>query len=336
MAKQRPIVTALVPSYNHGRYIRERIESIVKQTYQHIELIVIDDCSQDDSENVILELQKQYHFKYLRNSVNSGTPFSSWEKICELATGEYIWVCESDDVAELNFLDVAVSSLEADSTSILFYCNSAVIDEEGRLIGNTSSYFHDVWRESRWDNDFIANGFDELKQFQLRGQIVPNMSSALFRIDAFRASFTPFLKQLRLTGDWLFVGNALTRGNAIFSHSSLSRFRKHEVTSRVRVKSARSQAEFILTKYHLFKMTKQNTSVFASVIGTDVIRFLYEPTSWFDVFKALFQVSKIDTLRVFALLCLSVPSNMAYIKKFKERYKHSKEWKKEHEKDHQC
>jgi glycosyltransferase involved in cell wall biosynthesis len=55
-----PKVTALVPSFNHGRYISERIESIVNQSYPNIELIVIDDCSNDDSHEVISTLQAQY------------------------------------------------------------------------------------------------------------------------------------------------------------------------------------------------------------------------------------------------------------------------------------
>lgn len=333
MANKTPLVTVLVPSYNHGKYIKERIESIVDQTYQNIDLIVIDDCSQDDSERIILELKEKYHFKFLRNTFNSGTPFSSWEKICELATGDYIWVCESDDVAENNFLDVAIHQLETNKDAVIFYSNSAVIDENGCFIGDTNSYFHDVWKETRWDNDFIASGLDELKSFQVRGQIVPNMSSALFRTDVFRSSFTPFLKKLRLTGDWLFVGNVLTKGKAIFCHASLSRFRKHEVTSRVRVKSARSQAEFILTKYHLFKMTNQKSSAFAPIVSVDVIRFLYEPTSWLEVIKALLQVSKIDTYKVCILLCVSMLSNLSYLKKFKERYQHAKEWRKTHEQD---
>ena len=47
-----PKVTALIPSYNHGRFLRQRIESVLRQAYKNIELIVIDDCSDDDSDAV--------------------------------------------------------------------------------------------------------------------------------------------------------------------------------------------------------------------------------------------------------------------------------------------
>jgi hypothetical protein len=153
------------------------------------------------------------------------------------------------------------------------------------------------------------------------------MSSALFTAKAFRTAFTPFLKRLRLTGDWLFVGDVIKQGKIVFKHTALSRFRKHEVTSRVRVKSARSQAEFMLTKYHLFRSSGQPVTAFASLMGSDIIRFLYEPASWLDVGKALLQVSWLDTIKLGGLILVSTSKNTAYISKFKERYRHAKEWR---------
>jgi glycosyltransferase involved in cell wall biosynthesis len=334
MKAQSPKVSVLVPSYNHGRYIRERIDSILNQTYGHIELIVIDDCSDDDSHTVISDLQALHGFRYLHNERNSGTPFAAWEHICKLATGDYIWVCESDDVAEPAFVETAVASLMAKPDAVMFYSSSLIINEASQVIGHTDSYFHDIWKESRWDADFSADGLDELLRFQLRGQIVPNMSSALFTADAFRAAFTPFLKRLRLTGDWLFVGNVLKQGGVVFAHQALSRFRKHEITSRVRVKSARSQAEFMLTKYRLFSACGQPVSAFATLMGADVIRFLYEPASWLDVGKALLQVSWRDTIKLIGVLVVSTLKNTAYISKFKDRYRHAKEWRTHEHKNH--
>lgn len=323
-----PLVTVLVPSYNHGHYLRERIASIFAQTYHNFELFVIDDYSQDDSDTVINALQALYNFKYLRNSRNSGTPFAAWERICNLAQGKYIWVCESDDVAEPTYLETAIRRLEENPHAVLFYSNSSVINETSEVIGNTETYFHDVWRDSRWEQAFSANGQEELVQFQLRGQTVPNMSSALIKTAAFKQAFTPFLKRLRLTGDWLFIGNVLRQGDVEFSQVSLSRFRKHEVTSRVRVKSARSQAEFILTKFHLFLTAKLPITEFAPLMGTDVIRFLYEPATYWDVLKSLVKISWSDTLRCSLLLLVSAVQHPSYLGKFKERYKQAKIWRK--------
>ena len=325
MRSQCPKVSVLVPSYNHGRYIRERIESILKQTYANIELIVIDDGSDDDSHSIIGELQAQYGFQYLLNKCNSGSPFAAWERICTLATGDYIWVCESDDVAEPSFVETGVAALATEPGAVMFYSSSLIINEASEVIGHTDSYFHDIWKESRWDVDFTADGINELLQYQLRGQTVPNMSSALFTANAFRIAFTPFLKRLRLTGDWLFVGDVIKQGKIVFKHTALSRFRKHEITSRVRVKSARSQAEFMLTKYRLFRNSGQPVAAFATLMGSDVIRFMYEPASFLDVGKALLQVSCLDTIKLCCLILVSTLKNTAYISKFKNHYKNAKE-----------
>lgn len=330
----QPLVTVLVPSYSHGQYLRERIESIFAQTYHNIELIVIDDCSQDNSDGVIRQLQTVHDFKYIRNVRNSGSPFVAWERICELAQGEFIWVCESDDVAEPAFLETAVKRLVGNPHAVLFYSNSLVINEASEVVGHTESYFRDVWREDRWEQDFSATGLDELAKFQLRGQMVPNMSSALITHTAFKNAFNPFLKRLRLTGDWLFVGHVLRQGDVEFSREALSRFRKHEVTSRARVKSARSQAEFILTKYHLFCLTGLPAEDFAPLMASDAVRFLYEPARWWDVMKSLLQVSLLDTIRCGILMVVSTAKHPVFLNKFMQKYQHAKIWRKENAKPH--
>jgi glycosyltransferase involved in cell wall biosynthesis len=317
-------VTALVPSFNHGKFLRQRIESIVNQTYKNVELIVIDDRSEDHSDEVITSLLAEHEFTYIRNARNSGTPFAAWGKVLSMATGEYIWVCESDDFAEPHFLETAVASLTATEGSVLFYCNSHVVDDTGQRVDNTLSYFHDIWKETRWDAAFAADGPQELVQFQLRGQIVPNMSSAVISTAAFRNAYRPFLKRLKLTGDWLFVGDVLAQGRVVYNPDFLSNFRRHEVTSRVRVKSARSQAEFILTKYLLFRDAKRPVKEFVPLMANDAIRFLHEPASFKDVLTALLRVSWLTTFKCAALLGMSVLLNREYPTKFFERYERVK------------
>lgn len=328
MSAQRPKITALVPSYNHGSFIQQRIESILGQTYKNVELIVIDDLSKDNSDEIIAGLQASHGFRYIRNEKNSGTPFAAWESVLPLATGDYLWICESDDFADPGFLETAVSALEANKDAVLFYCHSWVVDTAGAQVDHTATFFREIWKESRWESDFSVEGHRELLGFQLRGQTVPNMSSALISTKAFRAAYTPFLRKLKLTGDWLFIGNVLRQGRVVFSGQTLSNFRRHEETARVRVKSARSQAEFILTKYLLFRGAKRPVREFARLMSTDVIRFLYEPAKLGEVLKALLEISWISTLRCATLFAASTLLNRSYLNKFFERYKHAKEFAK--------
>lgn len=325
--RNQPLVTALVPSYNHGRFLRDRIDSILAQTYRNFELIVIDDCSQDNSDEIILRLKNEYDFIYIKNERNSGTPFSAWEKIAELARGKYIWICESDDVAEPEFLNTAVQRLEYNSNAVLFYSNSKIINDIGEYIGHTDTYFEDFWKDSRWKYDFSANGFEELVKYQVRGQTVPNMSSALILTTIFKRAFNPFLKRFQLTGDWLFIGNIMYYGDIEFSCAALNRFRKHQVTSRERVKSACSQAEFILTKYCLYRLSGLPLSKFASFMSSDVVRFLYESASWWDVVKSLLRISLLKTISFGFLFLFSATNHITDLNRFKQLYKDAKKWR---------
>ena len=105
-APYKPLVSVIVPNYNHKDYLAERIDSILHQTYNNIEIILLDDKSTDGSQ----ELLRDYHNRYvgrvrlLLNDANPGNVFSQWRKGLDLVGGELIWICESDDYCERDFL----------------------------------------------------------------------------------------------------------------------------------------------------------------------------------------------------------------------------------------
>src|SRR6267378_5588953 len=84
-----PSVSVIVPNYNHARYLRQRIESVLGQTYKDIEVILLDDCSTDESRAIISEYSADPRVKVVLNEVNSGSTFKQWKKGMGLAHGEY-------------------------------------------------------------------------------------------------------------------------------------------------------------------------------------------------------------------------------------------------------
>lgn len=83
------MVSVIVPNYNHASYLVARIESILNQTYQDFELILLDDCSTDDSREVLLKYKDNPKVTHLVfNEQNSGSPFIQWHKGVQLAEGE--------------------------------------------------------------------------------------------------------------------------------------------------------------------------------------------------------------------------------------------------------
>ena len=108
-----PLVSVVVPNYNYKRYLNLRIQSILQQTYQNIELILLDDASTDGSEEVLSDYQGHAKVSHiLLNEHNTGNPFKQWFKGMQLAKGKYIWIAEADDLCELTFLEKVVPLME--------------------------------------------------------------------------------------------------------------------------------------------------------------------------------------------------------------------------------
>ena len=97
----KPSVSVIIPNYNHARYLRERIDSVLNQRFQDYEIILLDDNSTDESPTIIQSYASAPHVTHIEiNEQNSGSPFAQWDKGISLAAGEFIWIAESDDVAD--------------------------------------------------------------------------------------------------------------------------------------------------------------------------------------------------------------------------------------------
>jgi Glycosyltransferases involved in cell wall biogenesis len=100
------MVTVIIPNFNHAAFLKQRIESVLNQTFQDFEMIVIDDCSADESREVIEAYRNHPKVsQVVYNEQNSGSAFKQWVKGVALAKGDWIWIAESDDWAEHDFLE---------------------------------------------------------------------------------------------------------------------------------------------------------------------------------------------------------------------------------------
>jgi len=98
----------LIANYNNGKYFRDCWESILNQTYQDFEVIIVDDCSTDDSVRIINEIiENDNRFKLFQNDQNYGCGYTKW-KCVEFATGEICGFLDSDDTLKLDALEIMV------------------------------------------------------------------------------------------------------------------------------------------------------------------------------------------------------------------------------------
>lgn len=231
-------VSIIVPNYNHSRFLEERLESIFSQTFQDFEVILLDDSSTDNS----VEVLKRYatHPKVrelLVNDHNSGSPFKQWQQGFALSLGEYIWIAESDDYADKDFLATLVPALKANPQLGLAYCQSRIIGENSEIIGEYSSY--SVTCPERWKQDFTNSGTAEICSYLLRINSIPNASAAVVRKTALADIIIP--DNLKTMGDWYVWIKLLSRWNIFYTAKPLNYFRQSSQSTRQHCSFAGSQ-----------------------------------------------------------------------------------------------
>src|SRR5436190_5448850 len=119
-----PQVSVIIPNYEHGRFLRQRMDTVLGQTFDDFELIILDDCSTDNSRDVIESYRGHPRISHIvYNQENSGSPFIQWRKGIELASGRWIWIAESDDYADLRFLEKMVNAANRNDRIGLVYCD---------------------------------------------------------------------------------------------------------------------------------------------------------------------------------------------------------------------
>jgi glycosyltransferase involved in cell wall biosynthesis len=230
-----PKLSVVIPNFNHARFLPKRIESILCQTYKDFELILLDDCSTDDSRSILSQYASDPRVRIEFNTVNSGTPFKQWNKGVRLSRGEYIWIAESDDYADERFLERLVPLLDTDPQIVFAFCRSWRVDDENRPCGYAEFYDREL-DAKRWQSDFLVEGPEECRNYFIFGTPAPNASAVVFRKSVYEKARGAD-ESFRVCGDWkLWAAMAFT-GRIAYLAEPLNYFRFH--SSSVRHDTAR-------------------------------------------------------------------------------------------------
>jgi len=223
-----PKVSVVIPNYNHVRFLRKRIDSVLQQTFQDFEVILLDDCSTDDSRSILSSYANDPRVRIKFNDVNSGSTFKQWNKGVRLARGEYVWIAESDDYADEKLLERLVTVLDADRQVVFVNCRSWRVDADGQVNGYADSYLEVVDPE-KWTKDFNVDGREECREYFVCVNAVCNASSVLFR-KAVYERVGGADESLRFCGDWkVWAAMALT-GRVAYLGEPLNYHRAHDAT----------------------------------------------------------------------------------------------------------
>ncbi|NHN90570.1 glycosyltransferase [Acetobacter sicerae] len=229
----RPLVSAIIPNYNHAEFLQQRFESILNQSYENIEIIFLDDYSQDGSLEIAEKFQEQYpeKIKIFSNESNSGNVFRQWRKGADAAQGEILWICESDDFADDNFVEKLVGHFVDPSVQIAFgriqYC-----DRQGHFQDGLDGY-RERAQAGIWDATLVKPaGWWFTNAFAV-SNVIANVGGCLIRRHDVRDEVWEKAQQFHVLGDWYLYAEWAAGGQIVYSPDAIAHFRQHEKNTSV-------------------------------------------------------------------------------------------------------
>ncbi|NTE04805.1 glycosyltransferase family 2 protein [Agrobacterium tumefaciens] len=254
------MVSVIIPNYNHHQYLQLRIQSVLDQTFQNYEIIILDDCSTDNSRSIIESFRNNIKIRHIvYNEQNSGSTFSQWSKGIQLAVGEIIWIAESDDYAEPTFLDKLIPLFDEPQVNLAF-AQSYRVNELNEITDNCLSWFSKEFHKA-----FKISGREFIKNYLWENNQIYNASSVLFRKTAYPTDVNK-LNELKFVGDWMAYLKIICDGQLAYIPDVLNYFREssHSVTKKylnsvLHVEERLKIAKYIVANKLYPNSTKLNT-----------------------------------------------------------------------------
>ncbi len=214
-----PLISVIIPVYNAERYIRYTLDSVVSQDYPEKEIVIVDDCSSDQSHIIIKEYMEKYpYIVYLRLKENSGVATARNTAI-KLAKGRFIAFVDSDDIWKSGKIVKQLELFKEHPGCPFTYTAIDYIDENGKLLKNKRSLRESVTYNYVLRNTMIATSTVIIDRKVVPEVVMPNRRSA--------EDYSLWLSLLKKYGSAYGINEALTSYR--ISSTSISSNRKKEV-----------------------------------------------------------------------------------------------------------
>ncbi|PEQ02684.1 glycosyltransferase [Bacillus toyonensis] len=224
LTNQMPLVSVLIPTYNRPTYFQIALESVIKQTYNNIEIIITDDSTNNETYNYIKPYLKKYKniFYYKNPTVMGGA--QNFINAYKKSNGEYINFLMDDDVFAPNKIETMLSYFLEDDTRKITLVTSyrSYIDENGDSIPDT------IYNQRRFQQTTVLDGIEAGNSIIAEFNWIGEPTTPLFRKKDLTEPFGVFSNRLYRSGvdiaAWL---NLLSKGNLLYIPAPLSKLRLH-------------------------------------------------------------------------------------------------------------
>lgn len=212
-----PKISVCIPTYNYGRYISQAMESVLCQSFTDFELLVVDDCSNDSTDEVVRRYARQdSRIRYIRHQTNLGM-VQNWNYCLRQANGKYIKFMFGDDFfVSVQSLEKMLSAIESDESISLV--------SSARMVVNDKSVKTNEW--GYCGQDIIVSGFDVICQCLLKNDnLIGEPTAVMFKATQ---SLRGFNQQYRQIVDLEMWFHLLEQGRYAFLAEPLCAFRIHD------------------------------------------------------------------------------------------------------------
>ena len=201
-----PKVTIIIPAYNVQEYIQKGIESCITQTYSNLEIIIVDDGSEDETAKVIEKYSKQDERILFLKQVNGGVS-SARNNALNHASGEYVIFLDSDDWLERNTVEILIKNLEQNEDSFII-CSRYIVNESDCTVK--------VNDDTRTNNE-IVKGEKILESFLYKFYYFQSSCYKLFDLQIIKKNKILFSQEISHGEDGLFVFEYLQHVKSVVS-----------------------------------------------------------------------------------------------------------------------
>lgn len=222
------LISIIVTSYNHAEYLKQRLDTLINQTYKNKEIIVIDDSSTDSSQEILENYTNTPGIQLIYLSKNMGYAY-----VCNygvsLACGEYIMFAECDDFNEPNHIETLYKNIRSSEEIGVVYSRSKIVDSKGKVFGDDFRGNPISFRKYCSKDILIPRR--KMQRFLLNSCVIPNMSAVLFRRKYFSA-VRGFSQSFKVCADWDFWCRMAQICDFFYVTDALNNFRRHATTVR--------------------------------------------------------------------------------------------------------
>ena len=222
------LVSLVVASYNHAGFLARRMDSLVGQTYQDIEILVIDDCSPDNSVEILRRYEAHPKVRLVIREKNGGWVTVSNQGV-DMSSGEFVLFANCDDDCDPRMVERLVNALQCNPSAGLAFCRSLMVDEDDQVLGDDFSIREPDFKRRCADDVMLSKA--EASRFLLHSCVIPNLSAALFRRECF-SEIGYLSSDYRVCCDWDLFFRIAARYDIAYVAEPLNRFRQHSATIR--------------------------------------------------------------------------------------------------------